>query len=159
MIEKTGSFAQANLPQPVSGNAFNAANEMTSFNGTTLSYDANGNLAWDGTNTYTWDARNHLTAMSGGAIASFIYDANWMPHDGFCRVLPKACTLPAATVISSTRCGTGRRRSLIGRQHRLRKGRAIRMISGCCGSSKLNSREFVGGFDGPEIACGHRYPR
>ena len=31
------------------------------------------------------------------------------------------------------------------------------MISGCCGSSKLNPREFVGGFDGLEIACGHRY--
>jgi hypothetical protein len=27
-------------------------------------YDANGNLAGDGTNTYTWDARNHLNARS-----------------------------------------------------------------------------------------------
>ena len=82
VIGKTGSFAQTNLPQAVTGNTFNADNEMTAFNGTPLSYDANGNLTNDGTNAYTWDARNHLTAMSGGAIASFIYDANWMPHDG-----------------------------------------------------------------------------
>ncbi|HEY9157294.1 RHS repeat-associated core domain-containing protein [Candidatus Binatus sp.] len=74
VIGKTGSFAQTNLPQPVTGNTFNADNEMTAFNGTPLNYDANGNLTDDGTNTYTWDARNQLTAMSGGANASFIYD-------------------------------------------------------------------------------------
>jgi len=45
------------------------------FNGTTLSYDANGNLTGDGINTYTWDAGNRLTAISGGATASFVYDA------------------------------------------------------------------------------------
>ena len=49
----------------VSNNAFNAANDMTAFNGTTLSYDANGNPTNDGTNTYAWDARNHLTAIVG----------------------------------------------------------------------------------------------
>ncbi|MGH9816685.1 MAG: RHS repeat-associated core domain-containing protein [Candidatus Acidiferrales bacterium] len=42
---------------------------------TTLSYDANGNLTDDGTNTLTWNARNQLTAMSGGTTASFQYDA------------------------------------------------------------------------------------
>ena len=52
VIGKTGSFAQTNLPQAVTGNMFNADNEMTAFNGTTLSYDANGNLTNDGTNTY-----------------------------------------------------------------------------------------------------------
>ncbi len=51
VIGKTGSFAQTNLPQAVTGNMFNADNEMTAFNGTTLSYDANGNLTNDGTNT------------------------------------------------------------------------------------------------------------
>jgi RHS repeat-associated protein len=39
-----------------------------------LTYDANGNLTNDGTNTYTWDARNRLTAISGGLSASFVYD-------------------------------------------------------------------------------------
>jgi YD repeat-containing protein len=40
-----------------------------------LSYDNNGNLTSDGTNTYTWDARNHLTTISGATTASFTYDA------------------------------------------------------------------------------------
>jgi RHS repeat-associated protein len=34
-----------------------------------------GELKSDGTNTYTWDARRHLTAISGEATASFVYDA------------------------------------------------------------------------------------
>jgi RHS repeat-associated protein len=70
-----GSLAAVTLPASVSGNTFNADNGMTGFNGTTLSYDANGNLTGDGTNTYTWDARNHLNAISGGSTASFVYDA------------------------------------------------------------------------------------
>src|SRR6185437_9156502 len=39
-----------------------------------LTYDANGNLTNDGTNTYTWDARNQLVAISGAVAASFQYD-------------------------------------------------------------------------------------
>ena len=54
---------------------FDADNEMTGFNGTTLSYDLNGNLTGDGTNTYAWDARNHLTGITRGVTASFVYDA------------------------------------------------------------------------------------
>jgi len=74
VIEKTGSFAQTNLPQPVTGNSFNADNEMTAFNGTAMSYDANGNLLNDGSNTYAWDTRNHLSAITGANTASFVYD-------------------------------------------------------------------------------------
>jgi RHS repeat-associated protein len=70
-----GALAAVNLPASVSGNTFNADSGMTAFNGQTLGYDANGNLLSDGTNTYTWDARNHLTGISGGATASFVYDA------------------------------------------------------------------------------------
>jgi RHS repeat-associated protein len=72
-IEKTGSMAATNLPQAVTGNTFNADNEMTSFNGTALTYDANGNLMNDGTNTYSWDARNHMSAIAGAVSASFVY--------------------------------------------------------------------------------------
>ncbi len=75
MTAKAGSLAAVTLPAAVSGTTFNAANEMTGFNGATLNYDANGNLTSDGTKTYTWDARNHLRAISGGASASFVYDA------------------------------------------------------------------------------------
>ncbi len=75
VIEKTGSMAETNLPQAVTGNTFNADNEMTSFNGTVMTYDANGNLTNDGSNTYSWDARNHLVGISGAVTASFGYDA------------------------------------------------------------------------------------
>jgi YD repeat-containing protein len=54
--------------------SYNADNEQSTFNRVSLSYDSNGNLTSDGTNTYTWDARNHLTAISGGSTASFAYD-------------------------------------------------------------------------------------
>jgi hypothetical protein len=39
------------------------------------SYEPDGHLTRDATNSYTWDARNHLIAISGGATASFVYDA------------------------------------------------------------------------------------
>jgi RHS repeat-associated protein len=75
VTQKTGCFAQTKLPVTVTGNTFNAANEMTAFNGTPMTYDANGNLTNDGTNIYSWDARNHLASLSGANAASFTYDA------------------------------------------------------------------------------------
>jgi len=72
---KGGTMASTGMPAPVSGNTFNAANEMMAFNGATLSYDANGNLTSDGTNAYAWDARNHLVGITGPVPAGFVYDA------------------------------------------------------------------------------------
>jgi RHS repeat-associated protein len=69
-----GSLAAVTLPASASGNTFNADNGVTGFNGTTLTYDANGNLTGDGTNTYTWNKRNQLSAISGATSASYIYD-------------------------------------------------------------------------------------
>jgi RHS repeat-associated protein len=37
-------------------------------------YDAAGNMTYDGSHTYTYDAENHLTAVDGGATASYAYD-------------------------------------------------------------------------------------
>jgi RHS repeat-associated protein len=59
----------------VASATYNAANHQLTFGGATLTYDLNGNLTSDGTNTYTWDARNRLVAISGGNSASFQYDA------------------------------------------------------------------------------------
>jgi YD repeat-containing protein len=63
-----GSFAQTWMPTAVSNNQFNAANEITSFNGTPMTYDANGNLTNDGTNTYTEGARNRHHRRRWSAI-------------------------------------------------------------------------------------------
>lgn len=62
------------LPTAVASATYDAANEQTAFAGATLTYDNNGNLTSDGTNTYVWDARNRLIGMSGGTSASFAYD-------------------------------------------------------------------------------------
>jgi hypothetical protein len=52
VTSKASSLAAINLPSAVSGNAFNADNEMTDFGSTSLSYDTNGNLTCDGANTH-----------------------------------------------------------------------------------------------------------
>jgi YD repeat-containing protein len=73
-----GSLAAVTLPSAVGASsiAYNADNEQIKFgSAASMSYDNDGELKSDGTNTYTWDARRHLTAMSGGATASFVYDA------------------------------------------------------------------------------------
>jgi RHS repeat-associated protein len=73
---RTSGTATA-LPNAVQA-SYDAANELTVIaSGATqsLTYDQNGNLTNDGTNTYTWDARNRLVGISGGVSASFSYDA------------------------------------------------------------------------------------
>lgn len=70
-----GSFGRMGFPAAVGSHTYNAANQMTQRGAATLTYDLNGNLTNDGTNTYNWDARNQLTSMSGpGISASFLYD-------------------------------------------------------------------------------------
>jgi len=66
----------SNLPVAVQA-AYDAANQQIQFNSANpnQTFDANGNLTSDGTNTYTWDARNRLTSISGGTTANFTYDA------------------------------------------------------------------------------------
>src|SRR5439155_10011173 len=62
----SGSWARMVTPNPTTSIAlYNAGNQLTSWNGNALNYDANGNLIWDGASVYTWDARNHLASASG----------------------------------------------------------------------------------------------
>jgi RHS repeat-associated protein len=52
-------------------------NRIASVNGTAFSYDASGNLTWDGARTYGYDAENRLVSVStvsGGE--SYSYDAS-----------------------------------------------------------------------------------
>ena len=57
--------------------AANALNQYTSVGGSTLSYDANGNLTGDGNGgSYTYDAQNRLVQASvGGIVTTFAYDS------------------------------------------------------------------------------------
>jgi RHS repeat-associated protein len=70
-----GTWARTLVPSALASATYNAANQQTAFGGQTLTYDLNGNLTSDATNTYTWNARNQLTAISGPTAASFVYDA------------------------------------------------------------------------------------
>lgn len=69
-----GSLANTGLPQTMASATYNAANELTSWAGTTHSYDDNGNLTADGQRTYTYDSRNRLKTIAGAATGSFGYD-------------------------------------------------------------------------------------
>ncbi|VBR78011.1 YD repeat-containing protein [Burkholderia pseudomallei] len=78
IISKSGTFATDVLPTATTQPAtFDLNDRETSFNGQALTYDADGNLTSDGTNTYMWNARNQLTQISQGSnvILSFGYDA------------------------------------------------------------------------------------
>ncbi|MBF4067486.1 DUF6531 domain-containing protein [Burkholderia pseudomallei] len=78
ITSKSGTFATDVLPTATTQPAtFDLNDRKTSFNGQALTYDANGNLTSDGTNTYTWNARNQLAQISQGGSAqlSFSYDA------------------------------------------------------------------------------------
>ena len=70
-----GSYARTGLPSAVGSATYNAANQQTAFGSLTLTYDLNGNLTGDGTDTFSWNARNQLSSISGGTSASFGYDA------------------------------------------------------------------------------------
>jgi RHS repeat-associated protein len=70
----SGSLAATDLPAAVASAVYNANNQLTSWAGTALTYDLNGNMTGDGTNTYAWNARDELASISGGASASFVYD-------------------------------------------------------------------------------------
>jgi RHS repeat-associated protein len=48
------------------------ANELTNWNGTPISYDLNGNMQSDGTNSFTWNARNQVASLNGRNLQ---YDA------------------------------------------------------------------------------------
>jgi RHS repeat-associated protein len=77
-----GTWARTGLPVVASAGSItlNANNQVLTFDGSTMTYDLNGNLATVqdavGTGTYTWDVRDRLTSLTApGFAASFSYDA------------------------------------------------------------------------------------
>jgi RHS repeat-associated protein len=71
-----GTYARTGLPEPLTSASYNANNEMTAFGTKTLTYDKEGQLKSDGSNTYTWNARAELISITGGAPSNFAYDAH-----------------------------------------------------------------------------------
>ena len=55
--------------------AYDIANRLTSVDGVTYTWDANGNMLSDGVNTYTYDAANRLSSVSGPqSVSTFAYN-------------------------------------------------------------------------------------
>jgi RHS repeat-associated protein len=71
----SGSWARTGLPQVLSSAAYDAANELTLWNGASRQYDANGGLVSDGLTSYTWNARQQLGATGGDSPKAFAYDS------------------------------------------------------------------------------------
>ncbi|TMG65960.1 MAG: RHS repeat protein [Chloroflexi bacterium] len=73
----SGSYARLSLPIAVSSALYNANNQLTKWGNTTLSYDLNGNMLGDGTNTYNWNARDQLSSVTkrNATLPAFTYDA------------------------------------------------------------------------------------
>lgn len=67
-----GSFARTSIPQPVTLASYDPANQLVNWNGTPISYDANGNMLSDGLNGFTWNARNQVASLNGAVLQ---YDA------------------------------------------------------------------------------------
>lgn len=82
VVQRGGSMARTGLPQPVISAAYDAANELANWNGVPISYDNNGNMLSDGTNTFAWDTRNHLSALNGNAMQYDVYGRRTLNASG-----------------------------------------------------------------------------
>ncbi|MFD4218228.1 RHS repeat-associated core domain-containing protein [Streptomyces griseus] len=73
----SGGLASVALPAAETGAVYGKDNRVTTFNGRSFTYDANGRLKNDGKRTYTWNARGQLSGLTatGGASSLFAYDA------------------------------------------------------------------------------------
>lgn len=71
----SGSFAQTGVRGTITSATYDAANELTNWNGTTISYDLNGNMLSDGTNAFSWNARNQVATLNSATLQ----------YDGFGR--------------------------------------------------------------------------
>jgi RHS repeat-associated protein len=83
--DKTGLRTSLDVSDPrfaplfaVNGTETNTPNNLNQYavaNNKTLTYDRNGNLTSDGTNTYTYDAVNQLTAAVSTKNSTYSYDS------------------------------------------------------------------------------------
>ncbi len=62
---------------------YDSANRLSSVNGVSYTFDANGNLLSDGVNTYIYDSANRLISVSGqSSVSSYQYNGLGMDSDG-----------------------------------------------------------------------------
>ncbi|MFJ6053282.1 RHS repeat-associated core domain-containing protein [Streptomyces sp. NPDC092307] len=71
----TGSLASIALPAAETGAVYGKDNRISTFNGRSFTYDAEGQLKNDGLRTYTWNTRGELTDLTkvGNPASAFAY--------------------------------------------------------------------------------------
>ncbi len=72
-----GSLARTDLPVATTATAaYDASNQLTSWEGQTVNHDNNGNLSAEGGMAFSYNARNQLISVTQGqtTLASFLYD-------------------------------------------------------------------------------------
>jgi RHS repeat-associated protein len=77
-ITMSGSLARMEVPaSDITDATYDVSNRLLTWNGQSYSYDDDGNLIGDGTNSYQWSERNRLASISNATntVASFQYDA------------------------------------------------------------------------------------
>jgi hypothetical protein len=92
-ILANGSFARTGLPGSITSANYDAANELTNWNGTSISYDLNGNMLSDGMNIFTWNARDQVATLNAPAYNMMrLEEELWMPRaDRICMIAPTPC--------------------------------------------------------------------
>jgi RHS repeat-associated protein len=114
-VKMGGSLARTGLPQALSSASYNDGNRQIAFGTASLTYDDNGNLTSDGTNSYTWNARNQLAAMSGpGVSASFSYDAVGRRTTKTVNGSPTSYLYDGANIVQEQTGGSGSANTLTG---------------------------------------------
>ncbi len=74
----TGSFARTGLPTALTSATYDAANRLTQWGTTSITYENTngGNMLTDGAHTYSWNARSQLSqVVTSGTTTTFAYDA------------------------------------------------------------------------------------
>jgi RHS repeat-associated protein len=72
-----GGYAFINTPTVARSYTVNGLNQYTDINSPATvapTYDANGNMTWDGSTAYSYDIENRLASATGGRTATLLYD-------------------------------------------------------------------------------------
>jgi RHS repeat-associated protein len=72
VFDSRGNWEQWTTDGTVEARTHNGVNELLTRDGTTLTYDDNGNMTTDGSKAYVWDEENRLSSVNG---AYYQYDA------------------------------------------------------------------------------------
>jgi RHS repeat-associated protein len=109
-----GSLARAELPAAVASTGYNAANQLTQWNGQAVVNDLNGSVKALGGQAFEWDSRGRLAAVGGSGASTYTYDGIGrrvgattatrsvsLLHDGTSVIQESEQGIPQANILST----------------------------------------------------------